>query len=83
MTHLRLRAATSLAATLLLSLALPAIAGAHARVSPAVSLKGKLQLYSLAVPTEKDGLTTTAITMTVPNGFGIDSFVPAPPGWGA
>jgi uncharacterized protein YcnI len=59
----------------------PALASAHARVSPAVSLSGKLQLYSLAVPTEKSGLTTTKIVMTVPNGFGIDSFVPPPPGW--
>ena len=53
---------------------------AHARVSPAVSLSGKLQLYSLAVPTEKEGLTTQKIVLTVPKGFGIDSFVPAP-GW--
>ncbi len=59
----------------------PALASAHARVSPAVSLSGKLQLYSLAVPTEKSGLTTTKIVMTVPNGFGIDSFVPPPAGW--
>ncbi len=55
-------------------------ASAHARVSPAVSLSGKLQLYSLAVPTEKEGLTTQKIVLTVPKGFGIDSFVPAP-GW--
>jgi uncharacterized protein YcnI len=61
--------------------ALPASASAHARVSPAVSVAGKLQLYSLAVPTEKSGLTTTTIVMTVPTGFGIDSFVPPPPGW--
>ena len=60
---------------------LPALASAHARVSPAVSLSGKLQLYSLAVPTEKSGLTTTTIVMTVPAGFGIDSFVPPPAGW--
>ena len=59
----------------------PALASAHARVSPAVSLSGELQLYSLAVPTEKEGLTTSKIVMTVPNGFGIDSFVPPPPGW--
>ncbi len=59
----------------------PAAASAHARVSPAVSLAGRLQLYSLAVPTEKSGLTTTKIVMTVPSGFGIDSFVPPPPGW--
>ena len=44
-------------------------------------MAGKLQLYSLAVPTEKSGLTTTTIVMTVPAGFGIDSFVPPPPGW--
>ena len=60
---------------------LPATAFGHARVSPAVSVSGKLQLYSLAVPTEKSGLTTTQIVMTVPSGFGIDSFVPPPAGW--
>ena len=55
-------------------------AAAHARVSPPVSLSKELQLYSLAVPTEKANLTTTKIVLTVPSGFGIDSFVPAP-GW--
>jgi uncharacterized protein YcnI len=63
------------------SLVLTAAASAHARVSPAVSVSGELQLYSLAVPTEKSNLTTTKIVMTVPSGFGIDSFVPPPPGW--
>jgi uncharacterized protein YcnI len=62
------------------ALVLAPAAFAHARVSPAVSLSGKLQLYSLAVPTEKAALTTTKIVLTVPTGFGIDSFVPAP-GW--
>ena len=60
---------------------LPASAGAHAIVGPSVSLSGKLQLYSLAVPTEKEGLTTSKIVLTVPPGFGIDSFVPPPSGW--
>jgi uncharacterized protein YcnI len=55
-------------------------ASAHARVSPPVSVSGELQLYSLAVPTEKEGATTTKIVLTVPSGFGIDSFVPSP-GW--
>jgi uncharacterized protein YcnI len=64
-----------------IALIAPALASAHARVSPAVSLSGKLQLYSLAVPTEKSNLTTSKIVMTVPNGFGIDSFAPPPPGW--
>jgi uncharacterized protein YcnI len=63
-----------------LALLLPAIASAHARVSPAVSLKGQLQLYSLAVPTEKENAFTTKIVMTVPKGFSIDSFAPNP-GW--
>jgi uncharacterized protein YcnI len=75
----RLRRALVLA--LLITLAAPAAAFAHARVSPAVSLSGKLQLYSLAVPTEKEGATTTKIVLTVPKGFGIDSFVPPPAGW--
>ena len=61
-------------------LIVPAAASAHARVSPAVSVVNKLQLYSLAVPTEKSGLTTTKLVMTVPSGFGIDSYVaPAAP----
>jgi uncharacterized protein YcnI len=55
-------------------------ASAHARMSPAVSLSGKLQLFSLAIPTEKANLTTSKIVLTVPSGFGIDSFV-ASPGW--
>lgn len=62
-------------------LLVPAAVSAHARISPPVSVAGKLQLYSLAVPTEKEGLTTTAIVLTVPAGFGIDSFVPPPSGW--
>jgi uncharacterized protein YcnI len=60
---------------------LPAVAFAHARISPAVSLAGKLQLYSLAVPTEKAGVSTTKLVMTVPAGFGIDSFVPPSAPW--
>jgi uncharacterized protein YcnI len=57
-----------------------AAASAHARVSPAVSVSGELQLYSLAVPTEKEGLTTSKIELTLPDGFDVDSFAPSP-GW--
>lgn len=64
----------------LAALVVPAAAFAHARVSPPVSLAKQLQLYSLAVPTEKDNATTTKIVLTVPAGFSIDSFVPSP-GW--
>jgi periplasmic copper chaperone A len=71
----------AVALTLVIVLAVPAAALAHARVSPAVSVAGELQLYSLAVPTEKAGAVTTKVVLTVPKGFGIDSFVPPPAGW--
>jgi uncharacterized protein YcnI len=64
----------------LAALALPAAALAHAKVSPSVGLKGESQVYTLAVPTEKDNATTTQVELTPPAGFNIDSFVPAP-GW--
>jgi uncharacterized protein YcnI len=72
--------ALALAAALALTGALAAAASAHARVSPAVSVAGQLQLYSLAVPTEKNAVRTTKVVLRVPSGFAIDSFVPAP-GW--
>ena len=68
------------AAAGLAALVFAATASAHARLSPAVSLANELQLYSLAVPTEKANATTTQIVLTVPKGFSIDSFVPSP-GW--
>ena len=55
-------------------------AWAHARISPPVVEAKQLQLFTLAVPTEKENLTTTKIELTVPEGSRIDSFVPAP-GW--
>jgi len=57
-----------------------ASASAHARISPPVGLAKSLELYSLAVPTEKSNVTTTKVVLTVPTGFSIDSFVPAT-GW--
>ena len=53
---------------------------AHAHVSPPVVLAKNGQVFTLAVPTEKEGATTTTIVMTPPAGFAIDSFVPSP-GW--
>jgi uncharacterized protein YcnI len=55
-------------------------AWAHAEVSPSVVLAKSSQVFTLAVPTEKEGFTTTTIEMTPPSGFGIDSFAPSP-GW--
>ena len=63
------------------ALVVAAAASAHAIVSPAVALDKKLQQFTLSVPTEKEGLTTTEIELTVPSGFAIDSFEPAPAGW--
>jgi uncharacterized protein YcnI len=70
----------ALIAGALIALVLSGTASAHARVSPAVSLAKQLQLYSLAVPTEKENAATTKIALTLPAGFSIDSFVPSP-GW--
>jgi len=62
------------------ALVLPAAAFAHARVSPAVGVAKTLELYTLAVPTEKEGAATTQVEFSPPSGFSIDSFVPSP-GW--
>ena len=50
------------------ALVVAAGASAHARISPSVSLSKKLQLYSLAVPTEKEGPSTTKIVLTYRRG---------------
>lgn len=56
-------------------------AWAHAVVSPPVALPDTLQVFTLSVPTEKEGATTTQVELTVPNGFAIDSFAPPPAPW--
>jgi uncharacterized protein YcnI len=70
----------ALAGAILLGLVAAASASAHARMSPSISLANELQLYSLAIPTEKASAFTTKIVLTLPKGFSIDSFVPSP-GW--
>jgi uncharacterized protein YcnI len=61
-------------------LATASSAWAHAEISPPITKSKTLQLFTLAVPTEKAGLKTTEIELTPPSGFGIDSFVPSA-GW--
>ena len=61
----------------LAALATAAAASAHAIVSPAVALDKKLQFFTLSVPTEKENLYTTAVELTLPKGFEIDSFAPS------
>jgi len=64
----------------LVALVSAAPAFAHAEVSPPFALKGKSQVFTLAVPTEKENATTTRVEFTPPAGFAIDSFLPSP-GW--
>jgi uncharacterized protein YcnI len=72
----------SLAFPVLAAVALVAApsAVAHARVSPTVTLAKSGEVFTLAVPTEKENATTTKIELTPPQGFNIDSFVPSQ-GW--
>src|SRR5262249_15184071 len=67
-------------ATIVATLALTASASAHATLSPPQVLANTSQLFTLAVPTEKAGATTTQVELTPPEGFAIDSFAAAP-GW--
>jgi uncharacterized protein YcnI len=60
--------------------ALCAPALGHAVISPPVVEPATLQVFTLSVPTERADRTTTRIELTVPKGFAIDSFAPAP-GW--
>jgi len=76
----RIARITVLAATAPAALVLVASASAHAKVSPPLVLAKAGQVFTLAVPTEKDGATTTSVELTPPQGFAIDSFT-ASPGW--
>jgi uncharacterized protein YcnI len=71
-----------LAAAFVLALSLAAVPAAfgHAIVSPPIAESGVDQVWTLAVPTEKEDLTTTKIELVVPDGFSIDSFE-AEDGW--
>ena len=65
---------------LLATLGFASTAWAHAAISPPTAETGVLQQFTLAVPTEEEGATTTEIQLTVPDGVAIDSFEAAP-GW--
>jgi uncharacterized protein YcnI len=62
------------------ALAFASNALAHAIVSPPVAKSKASQQFTLSVPTEEEGATTTEIELTVPEGFSVDSFEPTP-GW--
>ena len=69
-----------LTAALAAALIVASSAWAHAEVSPPVVKAKTSQLFTLAVPTEKEDASTTKIELTPPAGFSIDSFAPSP-GW--
>ena len=75
-----MRQALVAAAAAALALVLADAAFAHAIVSPPVAKAKVAQQFTLSVPTEEEGATTTTIELTVPSGFSIDSFE-AEPGW--
>lgn len=75
-----MKGALALAGVAAVALAAAASAYAHAHISPPIALAKSAQLFSLDVPTEKEGAATTKIVLTCPSGFSIDSFVDAP-GW--
>jgi uncharacterized protein YcnI len=62
------------------ALAFAGSAFAHAEISPPVTVMKVTQLFTLAVPTEKENAETAKVELTPPSGFAIDSFVPSP-GW--
>jgi uncharacterized protein YcnI len=64
----------------LAALAYAVSASGHARVSPSLVQAKDSQVFTLAVPTEKENASTTKVELTPPEGFSIDSFVPSP-GW--
>ena len=77
------RPAARLAVAALTALGCLVLAGpafGHAVVSPPVVEPSTLQVFTLSVPTEREDRETTKVELTVPKGFAIDSFAPAP-GW--
>ena len=75
---MKLSATTPVA--VLAALVYTATAFAHAHVSPSIVPAEDSQVFTLAVPTEKEDANTTKVELTPPEGFSIDSFIPAP-GW--
>jgi uncharacterized protein YcnI len=64
----------------LAALTITAAASAHAKVSPSIVQAKDSEVFTLAVPTEKENASTTSIEFAPPKGFTIDSFFPSP-GW--
>jgi uncharacterized protein YcnI len=58
------------------------VAGAHVEVTPSSAPKGGSEIFSFAVPNEKDNANTTALEVTFPTNTPIPSVSVKPmPGW--
>jgi uncharacterized protein YcnI len=53
---------------------------AHAQLLPDGAVAEETELFTLAVPNEKDDASTTSVVLTVPDGFRTDQFIAAA-GW--
>ena len=62
------------------ALTIASSAFAHAGISPPVVAAKKGQEFTITVPTEEEGLTTTTVEVTPPDGFTVFGFAPSP-GW--
>ena len=62
------------------ALTIASTAFAHAGISPPVVAANKGQEFTITVPTEEEGLTTTTVEVTPPDGFTVFGFAPSP-GW--
>jgi len=72
--------ALTLAAAAALALVITSAAYAHAGISPGVVKTNTTQEFTLMVPTEEEGATTTTVELTAPDGLSIFGFEDSP-GW--
>jgi uncharacterized protein YcnI len=72
--------ALPLAAAAALALVFTSAAYAHAGLSPGVVKTNTTQEFTLMVPTEEEGTTTTTVELTAPDGLSIFGFEDSP-GW--
>jgi uncharacterized protein YcnI len=72
--------ALTLAAAAALALVITSAASAHAGISPGVVKTNTTQEFTLLVPTEEEGTTTTTVELTAPDGLSIFGFEDSP-GW--
>jgi uncharacterized protein YcnI len=72
--------ALALVAAAAVALLCTSAAFAHAGISPGVVKVGKGQEFTLTVPTEEEGTTTTTVELTAPDGLSIFGFEDSP-GW--